>query len=40
MREFARIAGIVFGAVTRGVPAAIDIGHLELPEQDEAEDAA
>ena len=39
MREFARVAGIVFGALTRGAPVAIDIGSAELPEQDDAEHA-
>lgn len=39
LRDFARIAGIVFGAVTRGEPAPIDVGHVELPEPDDAEDA-
>ncbi len=39
-REFARIAGIVFGAVTRGEPAPIAIGEVRLQEQDDAEDAA
>ena len=37
--EFARITGIVFGAVTRGEPAAIDIGDADVPD-DDAEDAA
>ena len=37
--EFARITGLVFGAVTRGEPAAIDIGDAEVPD-DDAEDAA
>ena len=40
LHDFARIAGIVFGAVTRGEPASLDIGHVELPEADDAEDAA
>ena len=39
LREFARITGLVFGAVTRGEPAAIDIGDVELPD-DDSEDAA
>ncbi len=39
-REFARIAGIVFGAATRGEPVPIEIGTARLPEQDDAEDAA
>lgn len=39
-REFARIAGIVFGAVTRGEAAPIAIGEVRLPEQDDTEDAA
>ena len=38
--EFARIAGIVFGAVTKGEPAPIVIGDAQLPEQDDAEDVA
>jgi exodeoxyribonuclease V gamma subunit len=38
-REFARVAGIVFGAVARGVPEAIDVDGIALPE-DDAEDAA
>ncbi|HET7126736.1 MAG TPA: exodeoxyribonuclease V subunit gamma, partial [Lysobacter sp.] len=37
--EFARTAGIVFGAVTRGLPTPIDLGEVALPE-DDAEDAA
>ena len=39
MREFARIAGIVFGATSLGVAAPIDIGNAAVPE-DDAEDAA
>lgn len=39
-REFARIAGIVFGAVTKGEAAPIEIGAVRLPEQDDAEDGA
>jgi exodeoxyribonuclease V gamma subunit len=38
LREFARIAGLVFGAVTRGEPVAIELGDATLPD-DEAEDA-
>lgn len=38
MREFARIAGQVFGAVGRGVAAPIELGDLEIPEA--AEDPA
>ena len=37
--EFARIAGIVFGAVMHGSPAPIELGEVALPE-DDAEDAA
>ena len=37
--EFARIAGIVFGAVTYGSPAPIELGDIALPEDDDAEDA-
>jgi exodeoxyribonuclease V gamma subunit len=37
--EFARIAGIVFGAVTKGDPAPIELGEIALPEDDDAEDA-
>jgi exodeoxyribonuclease V gamma subunit len=32
--EFARIAGIVFGAVTRGIAAPIELGRIALPEDD------
>ena len=32
--EFARIAGIVFGAVTRGAPAPIELGAAALPGDD------
>ena len=39
LREFARITGIVFGAVTRGEPVAIDITDADVPD-DDAEDAA
>ncbi len=39
-REFARIAGIVFGAVIRGEPAPIEIDEVQLPGQDDTEDAA
>ena len=38
LREFARIAGLVFGAVTRGEPAPIELGDANLPD-DDAEDA-
>jgi len=38
--EFARISGLVFGAVTLGLPAPLDIGDAQLPERDDAEDAA
>jgi len=38
--EFARIAGHVFGAVTLGLPAPLDLGDAQLPEPDDAEDAA
>jgi len=37
---FARVAGIVFGAVVHGLPAAIGIGGAALPGDDDAEDAA
>ncbi|MBP6798942.1 MAG: exodeoxyribonuclease V subunit gamma, partial [Luteimonas sp.] len=39
LREFARIAGLVFGAVTAGTPAPIEIGDAEAPD-DDVEDAA
>ncbi len=39
MQEFARITGIVFGATTTGEPVRIDIGHVDLPEPDDAEGA-
>ena len=39
LREFARITGLVFGAVTRGEPIAIDIDNADVPD-DDAEDAA
>lgn len=38
--EFARITGIVFGAVTRGAPAPIDIADVAVPGTDDAEDEA
>ena len=37
--EFARLAGIVFGAVVHGLPAPIELGEAALP-GDDAEDAA
>ena len=37
--DFARISGIVFGAATRGMPMAIELGDTALPD-DESEDAA
>ena len=37
---FARIAGIVFGAVVHGLPAPIELDGAALPGDDEAEDAA
>ncbi|MGI8560663.1 MAG: exodeoxyribonuclease V subunit gamma [Luteimonas sp.] len=40
LREFARLAGIVFGVVTTGEPAPMDIGEAVPPEEDDAEDAA
>ena len=40
LQDFARITGIVFGAVTRGVPATIDVGHAALPDCDDAGDDA
>ena len=39
LHEFARIAGIVFGAVGHGMPAPIDLGDAQAPD-DTAEDAA
>lgn len=39
LREFARVAGLVYGAVTEGAPAPIDIGDADAPD-DDAEDAA
>lgn len=39
LREFARIAGLVFGAVRDAAPAPIDLGDTRLPD-DDAEDAA
>lgn len=39
LREFARVAGLVFGAVVHGVPAPIDIGDAAPPD-DDVEDAA
>ncbi len=39
LREFARVTGLVFGALTAGTPAPIDIADAGLPE-DDAEDAA
>lgn len=39
LREFAALAGVVFGAVTRGEPAPIALGDVVLPAV-EAEDAA
>ncbi|GHC03942.1 exodeoxyribonuclease V subunit gamma [Thermomonas carbonis] len=39
LRDFARITGIVFGSVTRGIPMAIELGDAMLPD-DDAEDAA
>ena len=39
LREFARITGLVYGALVRGAPAPIDLGDARLPE-DDAEDAA
>ncbi len=38
--EFARLAGAIYGAVTRAEPISIDIVGIELPERDDAEDAA
>ena len=40
LRDFARIAGIVFGAMQDGLPQPIALGHVDLPDDDEAEDAA
>jgi exodeoxyribonuclease V gamma subunit len=39
LREFARIAGLVFGAVRDAAPAPIDLDDTRLPD-DDAEDAA
>ena len=39
LREFARIAGLVFGAVRDAAPAPLDIGAATAPD-DDAEDAA
>ncbi|WP_449446926.1 exodeoxyribonuclease V subunit gamma [Thermomonas brevis] len=39
LREFARIAGLVFGAVRNAAPAPLDIGAATAPD-DDAEDAA
>ncbi len=41
VRAFGRVAGLVFGAVVHGAPAAIDTRHARAPERDDdAEDAA
>ncbi len=40
LREFARIAGVVLGAVTRGEPEPIELDRIVLPEAGDAEDAA
>ena len=40
MREFARVAGIVFGALDAAAPVPIELGDIAVPEQDDAEDAA
>ena len=39
-RDFARIAGLVFGAVVDAAPAPIDLGDAALPADEDAEDAA
>ena len=39
LRDFARVTGIVFGAVTNGLPAPIALDDVALPD-DDAEDAA
>ena len=39
LRDFARLAGLVFGAVVHGAAAPIDVGEAALPD-DDAEDAA
>jgi exodeoxyribonuclease V gamma subunit len=39
LRDFARIAGLVFGAVVHGAPAPIEVGDAALPD-DDGEDAA
>ena len=39
LRDFARVAGIVFGALTRGMPAGLAVDGIALPD-DDAEDAA
>jgi exodeoxyribonuclease V gamma subunit len=38
--EFAELSGMVYGAVTLGLPARIDLGDVEMPDADDAEDAA
>lgn len=38
--EFAKLAGDVYGALMSGASRVIDIGGIELPERDDAEDAA
>ena len=40
LREFARIVGVVFGAVTHGEPVPIELDRFVLPEAGDAEDAA
>jgi len=40
LQEFARVAGIVFGAVTSGAPTPIDVSHVTLPGHDDAGEEA
>lgn len=40
MQEFARITGIIFGAVTQAMPAPIALGEAELPDASDAEETA
>jgi exodeoxyribonuclease V gamma subunit len=40
LREFASVAGTVFGILSRGTPVVIDIADAPLPDADDAEDAA
>ena len=40
LRDFARVTGLVFGAVMEGVPAPLDIDGIGLPDAGDEEDAA